>query len=572
MLSFSAQLVDLPAPASLASSAAAAPLSSTPSASALSSPAATAPGSRPQSPSRSDLPVAATATAASSSQLPSAVAAAPIAAPVGRLASKSVTVNPRQLVIRARDTMAITVTFAPGVRVAAFREPFFFMAAAAGPGGYPLGAFSAALPVTEVTGACLGTDVSLELDALTFGSVCEGAAVARPLQIYNNGDVPAVFKWRTKLLGRDFSISPTSGVVAPHSDLSLTVTFAPSQRGADIRVDRVPCDIEGLPAPLLLTLSGDCVVRPPPAGPPLQFACRVRESVTQVITLPKNETDRPITVAPVVTHPYWTGPSVVEVPARSTATCTLTYKPLTMTKEEPAPSPPTTATSEKAEKASAAAAAAAAASSQHHHAASVATVPAASDVDSRLSAQAAAQIGLPAHTGNVFFPMPDGSGLVYTLVGKAAPPSLGGSLVFKATAKKTLNFIVPVANWLPVTQRFDVTWDTKSMPASAVLKVSTGRNALLFIVLSKAVLCYHACRARARWMCRAWARGSTRCPTSHRWSPRSTRRSPSPTLRRESLLLLRFRSKLDHRASPVYWLSTLLYDSVRTPRCPLTTR
>jgi hypothetical protein len=62
----------------------------------------------------------------------------------------------------------------------------------------------------------------------------------------------------------------------------------------------------------------------------------VRESVTSTITLPRNDTDKAVTVAPVVTHPYWTGPSVVEIPARGTATCTLTYKPMTMTREEQA--------------------------------------------------------------------------------------------------------------------------------------------------------------------------------------------------------------------------------------------
>jgi hydrocephalus-inducing protein len=284
-----------------------------------------------------------------------------------------------------------------------------------------------------------------------------------------------VFKWRNKQFGSDFALLPLSGVVAPHSDLAMTVTFAPSRRGADIRVDRVPCDVEGLPAPLLLTLSGDCVARPPPVGTPLTFACRVRESTTQVITLPKNESDRPINVAPVVTHPYWSGPSVVEVPARSTATCTLTYKPLTMTKEDtaaasasatPAASP--SAASDKAAEKAAAAAAAAHAAAQ---AAAATQAAATQDVDSRLCAQAAAQIGLPAHSGNVFFPLPDGSGLVYALVGKASQPALGGSLHFKTAAKKTLNFVVPVSNWLPVTQRFDVTWDAKSLPASAVLKV-----------------------------------------------------------------------------------------------------
>jgi hypothetical protein len=308
-----------------------------------------------------------------------------------------------------------------------------------------------------VSGACLGLEVMLESDSLSFGPVCEGSQLVKHLHIYNGGDVGAQFRWDAAAFGAEFAVSPATGFLPPQSDTPVAITFKPSRLGADIRIDRVRCEIEGAPEPLRLTLTGDCVPRPAATGAPLAFACRVRESATQTVTLPRNDSDRVWTITPVISNEFWSGPLSVDVPPRSAATYTLTYKPLTMTRDAPA------------DAGGASGLASARASARGAPAtASTAALPAApAPVD---SSAAAAQIGLTQHTGSVFFGLPDGSGVMYALSGKAAAPAPGGNLALKTPAKKLLNFVIPVANWLRTTQRFMVTWEAKAIPQSAQLR------------------------------------------------------------------------------------------------------
>lgn len=358
----------------------------------------------------------------------------PTAPELAKLASRSVALGPKRVAIRARDTANVDLKFTPASRIAGFKEPVFVRVAAAGPGGAPYGAFSDKMQLFNLAGACLGLDVMLEVDTLTFGSVCEGAKLTKSVQIYNGGDVPTQFKFDTSKLGRDYSIQPAQGFLAPQSDVAVAITFAPTRLGRDIRVDGIRCAVEGVPDPLFLSVTGDCVARPATTGTALNFACKVRETATATISLPKNDTDKPWTLAPVISNDFWSGPVTVEVPAKGTATYPLTYKPLLMTKEGgPVDAPP--------------------------------IVPGSPVQDPVLL-----QVGLAQHTGTVFLPLPDGSGMLYQLVGKAAAPSSAGVISQKTPAKKVLNFTVPVNNWMRSTQRFVVSWDAKAVPPSAQLK------------------------------------------------------------------------------------------------------
>jgi hydrocephalus-inducing protein len=83
----------------------------------------------------------------------------------------------------------------------------------------------------------------------------------------------------------------------------------------------------------------------------------VRASVANSITL-TNPSSSPWQLRPVIQHDYWSGPEFVSVPAGGKASYTITYQPMTMTAE--------------------------------------------------------GQL----HEGSVFFPIPDGSGLLYKLQGQ----------------------------------------------------------------------------------------------------------------------------------------------------------
>lgn len=62
------------------------------------------------------------------------------------------------------------------------------------------------------------------------------------------------------------------------------------------------------------------------------------------------------------------------------------------------------------------------------------------------------------HKGSLFFPLPNGTALLYKLSGISNEPEPEGLLNETVQAKKSKFIIVPVKNWLKATQRFKVSW------------------------------------------------------------------------------------------------------------------
>lgn len=172
------------------------------------------------------------------------------------------------------------------------------------------------------------------------------------------------------------------GFLAAGQDVKLEVSFHPTTVNPDIRVEQLRCKLTGsvgMPAAegaagagaaaptaalplqsipdLLLTLTGACSASEP-VEEPVAFRCNVRTSATKSIRL-ENPSSSSWQLRPVVSHEFWSGAEFVHVPAGGSADYTLCYKPLTMTAGEGQP-----------------------------------------------------------HKGSVFFPLPDGSGLLYVLHGQ----------------------------------------------------------------------------------------------------------------------------------------------------------
>jgi len=74
------------------------------------------------------------------------------------------------------------------------------------------------------------------------------------------------------------------------------------------------------------------------------------------------------------------------------------------------------------------------------------------------------------HQGSLFFPLPNGSALLYTLRGVATEPDCEGTINETIAARNTTNIVIPVKNWARETQRF-----------SADLKVEGDEDPGLFI-------------------------------------------------------------------------------------------
>lgn len=175
------------------------------------------------------------------------------------------------------------------------------------------------------------------------------------------------------------------GFLAPGQDVKLEVSFHPTAVNPDIRIEQLRCKLSGSAAALnasadasaagspgavslqklpdlLLTLTGACAASGA-TGEPIVFKCMVKSSTSKFIKL-ENHTSSNWQLRPVISNDFWSDAEFLQVPAGGSAEYSLLYKPLTMTQAEGQP-----------------------------------------------------------HQGSVFFPLPDGSGLLYILHGQVGDQS-----------------------------------------------------------------------------------------------------------------------------------------------------
>ena len=62
------------------------------------------------------------------------------------------------------------------------------------------------------------------------------------------------------------------------------------------------------------------------------------------------------------------------------------------------------------------------------------------------------------HGASLFFPIPDGTALMYKLSGTSSPPSIADNYDISCKAKFHKVHDIPIKNWLKVGQRFNVDW------------------------------------------------------------------------------------------------------------------
>jgi len=140
----------------------------------------------------------------------------------------------------------------------------------------------------------------------------------------------------------------------------------------------------------------------------LSFSTVVRKATKQVVAI-QNTEDKEWVINPTIPTAsdacagYFSGKSTLVVPAKQSAQYEITYAPKTMTKKN------------------------------------------ASDQ-------------VEAHVGSLFFPLPNGTALLYNLNGVATEPEAEALPQETVQAKKARFIIIPVRNWLKTDQRFKVSW------------------------------------------------------------------------------------------------------------------
>lgn len=239
----------------------------------------------------------------------------------------------------------------------------------------------------SLAGVSHGIELKLMDEVLAFGSVVGGSRLTKSLQLSNFGDVKAHFKWDSKFFGKNFTVSPESGYVNPNSNLDLEVTFHPTKADPDIST-KVPCHIKGGDK-LELSLMGKSVEQDTSATEELAFTSKVRQTAVQSVTI-QNSEDREWAINPTISTEgaeskgVFAAKALLVVPPRGSAQYEVAYTPQTMTR-------PKMVKRQEGDQVV--------------------------EVEERTT-----------HKGSLFFPLPNGTALLYRLVGSSTDPDPEGEV------------------------------------------------------------------------------------------------------------------------------------------------
>ncbi|XP_075242911.1 hydrocephalus-inducing protein-like isoform X4 [Convolutriloba macropyga] len=247
-------------------------------------------------------------------------------------------------------------------------------------------------PLFALSGCCQATEVTLDCETIPFGAVTLNSSSNRKLVMTNSGDIGASFQWNAAKFEPDFSITPTEGYISPGMEIVFDLVFHPQIVSQEIRYDNLMCYIEHY-KPLKLSLTGMCVGTAP-IRETLSFTAAVRSADKKTISL-ANRSYANWNLKPVIDGEQWHGSETFNVEAGHTKNYELVYKPLSMT-----------------------------------------------ILDGKK------------HSGTLFFPMPDGSGLLYQLMGTADHPKPSANITREIPCKTHYTEILQVNNWMQIQQRF----------------------------------------------------------------------------------------------------------------------
>lgn len=249
-------------------------------------------------------------------------------------------------------------------------------------------------PLFMFSGCCQGIDLCLSTNHIPFGQVCLNSFSTKQLVLYNKGDIGAHFNWKKSSFEPDFKITPLKGYINANKELVFKLDFCPQAPNNDIRYEDIELELEGT-NPLLLTLTGMCSEVTPREV--IQFSTNVRTKETKQIQLSLPRIINIIQLKPIITGEHWSGAELLTIEPNQTKNYEVTYHPMVM-------------------------------SGDHKK-----------------------------HYGSIFFPLPDGLGLLYSLVGISESPKNIESRTVEVPCKTKHTEQLHVPNWTKTNQHFKVT-------------------------------------------------------------------------------------------------------------------
>ncbi|KAI3385976.1 hypothetical protein SNEBB_004504 [Seison nebaliae] len=262
-------------------------------------------------------------------------------------------------------------------------------------------------PSFLVKATCHGPEFTFDTNNIVFGAVVLRCQSTHMLTLVNSGDIGAAFNWDLQRCRPDFNIIPASGYSVAGTNTIFEVTFSPKKKSDDYYVDNVLLHFDqGIPS-LSINITGTCAIVQPQREI-LTFQACVRETISRLVTI-QNKTAQNWNLNPVIESDNFNGSNSFSVPAYDKANYTLYYHPVQMTAEN---SP---------------------------------------------------------HTGTLFFPLANGSAILYNLVGIANPPPVEKRIQQDIPAKTTYTQMLHLENWLKRSQKFHVFLKVETVAANGTI-------------------------------------------------------------------------------------------------------
>ncbi|CBZ51361.1 conserved hypothetical protein [Neospora caninum Liverpool] len=310
------------------------------------------------------------------------------------------------------------------------------------------------------------TEVRLSQPSLSFGQIVVNSWATQVVKLTNIGELYMHFKFKNSTkFARLVSLSPSEGLLHPHADVPIEVTFRPTDvTEKEVVIDDIACFIKasapstGDLSSLLLTVTGQGVAQPMDSVQTLTFSTPVRTQQTKTFQV-KNPKKYDWSITPLVSGEspkdamyFFCSPSGrITIPANQKLTFQITYKPLTMTREakpetrgdglgsaEEAAGPKKKDEKEKGE-------------------GPFGVCTSGKDVHPKAAGHPHAHLA-PFHAASVFVPLPDGEAATCRFVGYATEPTVEQVVDAAVLCRSKHLQLIKIRNWLPVKQNFDVAY------------------------------------------------------------------------------------------------------------------
>ncbi|PFH36000.1 hypothetical protein BESB_056510 [Besnoitia besnoiti] len=400
-----------------------------------------------------------------------------------KLASHGISWKPlssetRMFSLQPRQELPLEVSFKPAFSMPEFSLPLFAECSVKRGGStYRFPSF-----LCNVAAKSFETEVRLSQPSLSFGSIVVNSWATQTVKLTNIGELHMRFRFKNSAKhSRLVSLSPAEGLLQPHADVPIEVTFRPiDATEKEVTVDDICCVIEPATpssanlevSSLPLTVTGLGVPQPADSVQTLRFSTAVRMQQTKTFQV-KNPKKYDWTITPLVACEspkdamyFFCSPSGrITIPANQKLTFQVTYKPLALTREPK---------SERTEGAQPGAEEATGKRQKYERdkAESVAGGGAARDAPhhGKGAGQNPGPL-VPCHAASIFIPLPDGAATTCRFIGHATEPIVEHVIEATVRCRQKQLHLINIRNWLPVKQKFDVHYTVIQSTGDAVPQI-----------------------------------------------------------------------------------------------------